>query len=228
MTASTVVGEPDRQRMVGWDARRPEPTAGDLDRRGVVAQERVGGTGGRDGRAQLRLGVGGRLAEPDAVAAVRRHPVEHGRRPLPARDDADDRRVRQAERGHQRVGLGLVPAGLVRGERLAQDEQVVERRDALAPLRGVRRPAGHGQAERDGAGVGDDDVEVRRLGDDREVARHTGPDRGQRPLAAVLLGRDEGDDELAVEPVEVAAVAQCPDRARIAATPPFMSQAPRP
>ena len=53
---------------------------------------------------------------------------------------------------------------------------------------------GHGQPERDGAGVGDDDVEVRRLRDDREVAGDAGADRGERALAAVLLGRDEGDD----------------------------------
>ena len=41
-----------------------------------------------------------------------------------------------------------------------QHEQLVERRDALATLRGVGGPAGHGEPERDRAGMGDDDVEV--------------------------------------------------------------------
>ena len=39
-----------------------------------------------------------------------------------------------------------------------------------------------------------------------------GPDRGERPLAAVLLGRDERHDQLAVQPVEVAGRAERPDR----------------
>ena len=38
-----------------------------------------------------------------------------------------------------------------------------------------------------------------------------GPDRGERALPAVLLGRDERDDELAVEAVEVAGGAERPD-----------------
>ena len=101
-------------------------------------------------------------------------------------------------------------ASSARGEH----EQLVERRDALAPLRGVGRAARDGQPERDRAGVGDDDVEVRRLGDDREVAGDAGPDRGERALAAVLLGRHEGDDELAVEPLEVARGRRAPGRRR--------------
>ena len=93
-----------------------------------------------------------------------------------------------------------------------EHEQLVERRDALAPLRGVRRAARDGQPERDRAGVGDDDVEVRRLRDDREVAGRAGPDRGERALPAVLLGRDERDEQLAGEPIEVARRAERPDR----------------
>ena len=171
----------------------------------------------------------GDLPEPDAVAAVGVDPVEHRRCPLAAADDADDRRVRQAERGHQRVGLGLVAARLVRLERPGQHEQLVEGRHALAPLRGVGRPARNGEPERDRAGVGDDDVEVGRLGDDRQVARRAGPDRGERALPAVLLRRDQHDHQLAVEAI----AGRRRDRsartaARIAATPPFMSHAPRP
>ena len=76
--------------------------------------------------------------------------------------------------------------------------------------RGVGGPARDGQPERDRAGMGDDDVEVGRLGDDREVAGGAGPDRGERPLPAVLLGRHEGDDELAVRALEVAGSARAP------------------
>ena len=77
--------------------------------------------------------------------------------------------------------------------------------------------------------MSDDDVEVGWLRDDRQVAGHAGPDRRQRPLPAVLLGRDEGDEELAVEPGQVAGLAPSARiAARIDATPPFMSQAPRP
>ena len=164
-------------------------------------------------RSSASASAGG-LSEPDAVAAVGRDPVEDGRRPLPSSDDADDRRVRQAERGHQRVGLGLVAAGLVRLERPAEHEQLVERRDAFAALRCVRGPARNGQPERDRPGMGDDDVEIGRLGDDREVAGRAGPDRGQRPLPAVLLGRDEGDEELAVQPLQVAGRRRAPGSRR--------------
>ena len=88
---------------------------------------------------------------------------------------------------------------------------------------------GHGQPERDRAGVGDDDVEVRRLGDDRQVAGRAGPDRGERPLPAVLLGRHERDEQLARRAGRGRPPRRAPGRAaRIAATPPFMSQAPRP
>ena len=110
-----------------------------------------------------------------------------------------------------------------------QDPQLVERRHALAPLRGVGGPARDGEPERDRAGVGDDDVEVGRLGDDRHVAGHAGPDRREHPLAAVLLGRHDRDDELAGQAFAARAVAtSARTAARIAATPPFMSQAPRP
>ena len=50
-----------------------------------------------------------------------------------------------------------------------------------------------------------------RLGDDREVAGRPGPDRRERALPAVLLGRHEDDEELAVEAVEVAGGAERPD-----------------
>ena len=94
--------------------------------------------------------------------------------------------------------------------------------------RRVGRPARDGQPERDRAGVGDHDVEVRRLGDDREVAGGAGPDRGERALPAVLLGRDERDEQLAGEPSPAPAATSARTAPRIAATPPFMSQAPRP
>ena len=94
--------------------------------------------------------------------------------------------------------------------------------------RGVGRATGHGQAERDRPGVGHDDVEVGRLRDDREVAGDASADGGERALSAVFLGRDQGDDQLTGEAVQVAARPKGPDEARIAATPPFMSLAPRP
>ena len=109
------------------------------------------------------------------------------------------------------------------------DVQVVERRHALAPLRRVGRATRDGQPERDRPGVGDDDVERRRLRDDRQVARRAGPDRGERPLAAVLLGRHERDEQLALRAPRARPLRRSARTApRIAATPPFMSQAPRP
>ena len=167
----------DRPAAGGPTATRAEPnrppvisTVAGWSRRNVV-----GGTGGRDRRPQFGFGVRPGLSEPDAVAPVGGDPVEHGRRPLPASDDADDRRVRQPERGHERVGLGGVAPRLVGLERLAEHEQLVERGDALAALGCVGRAARNGQPERDRAGVGDDDVEVRGLGDDRQVAGRRRP-----------------------------------------------------
>ena len=61
-------------------------------------------------------------------------------------------------------------------------------------------------------GVGDDDLEAGRLGDDRHVARRAGADRGEHALAAVLLGRHAGDENLALEPVLEARVADGADR----------------
>ncbi len=204
MTASTVSARATGKRVIRRDPRRAEAAAGDLDRRRVLAQELVGGARLGDRPPQVGLGVARALAEPHAVPPVGDDPIEHRRGPLPARHDPDDRRVREAERRHQRVGLGGIAPGLVGLECPRQHEQLVEGRHALPPLRRVGRPSGNGQPEGDRAGVGHHDVEVRGLGDDREVARDPGPDRGERALSAVLLGGDEGHDELAVEPLEVA------------------------
>ncbi len=198
--------------MVGCDAGRAEPAAGDLDRGGMVAQEVVVRACRGDDRTQLGLGLGGRLAEAHAIASVGGDPVEHGRCPLPALDDADDRRVRQPHHRHQRIGLGVVPTRLVGLERPAEHEQLVECRDTFPPLRGVSCPPGDGQPEGDRAGVRDDDVEVRGLGDDRHVTGNAGADRGQRPLPAVLFGRHEGDDQLTSQPIQVTGRPERPDR----------------
>ena len=195
----------------------------------MVAQERVRRARGVDARPQVGLRVAPRLAELHAVAALGDDPVEDRRGPLPALDLADDRRVRQAEDRHQRIRLGGVAGGLVGLERADQRVQVVERGHALATDRGVRGAAGNGQPERDRAGVGDDDVEAGRLGDDRGVAGAAGPDRREHPLAAVLLGRDGDRDDLARRSASAAPDAtSARSAARIATTPPFMSQAPRP
>ena len=176
------------------------------------------------------LGVLGRLAEPHAVAALGDDPVHDRRRPLPARDLADDRRVRQPEGRHQRVGLVGVAARLV-----APRAPGPGRRGCRAPTRpragGSRGPPGPGRSSRnviapawamttssaDGSGM------------IAQVAGRAGPDRRQRPLAAVLLGRHERDDQLALQPARARRSRRAPGRApRIAATPPFMSHAPRP
>ena len=129
---------------------------------GMVAQERVGGAGRVDARPQVRLRVPPRLAEPHAVAALGDDPVEDRRGPLPSLDLADDRRVRQPEGGHQRIGLGGVAARSrrPRGPRIS----VYRLSSAETPsrrTRGVGGAARDGQPERDRAGVGDDDVEAR-------------------------------------------------------------------
>ena len=69
---------------------------------------------------------------------------------------------------------------------------------------------GHGEPERDRAGMGDDDLEARRLGDDRHVAGHARADRGEHALATVLLRGHAGDENLAVEPLREARVARAP------------------
>ena len=141
MTRSDHVGQAHRQLVVGRHARAAELAAGDLDGRRMVAQERVGGAGGGDARTDLVGRIGGRLAEAHAVPPVGDHPIEDRRRPFAALHDAHDRRVRQPERGHQRVRLGGVAPGLVGLERPQQHVEVVERRDALAALGGMRRLA---------------------------------------------------------------------------------------
>src|SRR5688572_3980652 len=74
-------------------------------------------------------------------------------------------------------------------------------------------PARNRQPECDRPGMSDHDIEVRWLRDDREVACRAGPDRGQGPLPAVLLGWDEGDEELTVQTPQVAHLVKRPDRA---------------
>ena len=150
-------------------------------------------------RRELLLRLVGRLAQPDAVAALGDDAVHDGRRPLAAHDRADDRRVREPEGRHQRVGLLRVPARLVGLEGADEVREVVERRHALATGARVRGATRDGEPERDRAGVGDDDVEAGRLRDHAGVAGRAGADRRERPLAAVLLGRDEGDEQLAGE-----------------------------
>ena len=165
----------------------------------MVAQERVRGAGRVDGRPQVRLRVPPRLPELHAVATLGDDAIEHRRGPLPSLDLADDRRVRQPESRHERIGLRGVARGLVRLEGADQRVEVVERGDTLATNGRVRRSTRDGESERDRAGMGDDDVEARRLRDHRGIARAAGPDRGEHPLAAVLLRRDGDRQHLAVE-----------------------------
>ena len=77
-------------------------------------------------------------------------------------------------------------------------------------------------------GVGDHDLQAGRLRDDRHVAGHAGANRREHALAAVLLRRHAGDENLATEPVREPCVDERLTAARIDATPPFMSTAPRP
>ena len=180
----------------------------------MLAQELVRVAGGGDRELEVRERLLGRLAEADAVAPLGDDEIHDRRRPLAAVDGADDRGIREPERGHQRVGLLAVAPRLVRPERPDEGLQVVERGDALPALARVGRASGDGEPERDRAGMGDDDVEHRWLGDDRQVAGGAGADRRERPLAAVLLRRHERDDQLAGER------AQLPRRCRAPAPPP--------
>ncbi len=187
--------------MVRADPRRRESAARHLDGRAVVAQEGVGVAGRVDAPAELDLGLAPRLADTNAVAALGNDPVHDRRGPRPAFHLADDRRVREAEHRHQRVGLVRVTASFVDPQRTDQEAEVVERRDALPTDGSVRGAAGHNEAEGDGTGVGHDDLKAGRLGDDREVAGHAGPDRGKHPLPTILLGGHAGDQDLAVESI---------------------------
>ena len=106
----------------------------------MVGEEVVVRAGGRDGAATVLERRLRRLAQLHAVSAVRDHAIHHGARPVATLDRADDRGVRQSERGHERVGLGGVATRLVRLERPDEDAQLVQRGHALAPLAGMRRP----------------------------------------------------------------------------------------
>src|SRR6185436_13006646 len=91
VTASATAASPTGS---GWsDGTRPEPK-----RPPTIST--VAGCSRRKGSAPLVRGrVAGRLPEAHAVAAIGHDPIEDGRRPLAARDDPDDRRVRQTEGG---------------------------------------------------------------------------------------------------------------------------------
>ena len=90
------------------------------------------------------------------------------------------------------------------------------------------RPARHGRRNVIAPALGDHDVEVGGLRDDREVAPEARPDRGQRPWPPSSSDGTNATTKLAVEAVEVAGRAGVRTAARMAAMPPFMSQAPRP
>ena len=94
-----------------------------------------------DGAQQVALRVAPRLAELHAVAALGLDLVDHRRRPVAAGNLADDRRVRQAVRGHERVGLGSVARRLVACQGRDERLEVVERGYALAAHRRMRGAA---------------------------------------------------------------------------------------
>ena len=182
--------------MVGRDARGAEPRAGQLEPRRVVAEEVVGVAGRGHRELEVRERLLGRLAEPHAVAALRDDEVHHRRRPLPAWTVPTI------------VGYGR-PSAVISGSvssPLRHASSASSARTMVCRLSSAETPSrrllawaarpGHGQPERDRAGVGDDDVEHRRLRDDRHVARRPRADRGERPLAAVLLGGHQRDDQL--------------------------------
>ena len=72
----------------------------------------------------------------------------------------------------------------------------VDRRAALQPHRGVRGAAVDGAAEGQRAGLGADDGEAGRLGDQAGVEAVVALERGERPQAAVLLGRHAQQHDL--------------------------------
>ena len=76
------------------------------------------------------------------------------------------------------------------------------------------------------AAAGDPGVEARRLGDDAGVGAHAAGDGGDPARAGLLLVGDRAHDELAGE--RGLGSASTSAATTIAATPPFMSQAPRP
>ena len=128
----------------------------------VIAQERVGGAGGRDRRAQLRLGVARRSGRAGRRSGRRRSTrsstVEAHSPPPTIPMIVGYGRPSAVMSGS--VSASLRRASSASSARL-RHEQLVERGDALPAQRRVRRAAGHGQPEGDRAGVGDDDVEVR-------------------------------------------------------------------
>ena len=98
----------------------------------MLAQERVRRGSVGDARSEANFGFPPRFPERDAVATVGDDPVHDRGCPLAAPDDADDRRIRQAQGSHQRIGLRRVSGDLVDLEGADDVIQVRERRDALA------------------------------------------------------------------------------------------------
>src|SRR5690606_31637157 len=79
---------------------------------------------------------------------------------------------------------------LERVERAPQDEELLDRADALEADARVRRAPLHGEAERERAGAGGDDGEIGRLGDDRRVAAVAALQGRERTEPAVLFSDD--------------------------------------
>ncbi len=179
---------------------------------GMVAQERVRGARRGDARAQLRLGVGRPLAEPHPVPAVggrpgraRSRPTRR-RPPCPRSSGTADRGRSSADRSRRRCGSPRRPRARAAGRtgcRGRTPPHVAATRGPRDPgtvRRNVMAPAWATTTSRFEGSV----MTARSAG-------RAGADGSERALAAVLLGRDQHDEDLAVEGVEAGRRDQRPD-----------------
>ena len=93
----------------------------------------------------------------------------------------------------------LVTFALVGEQRVVDDAQLLDGRDALEAVGGVGGAAADRQQEGDRAGLRGHDLEPGGLGDDRHLGHVAGPDRGQHAGAAVLLAGHGHQHRLALQ-----------------------------
>ena len=219
VTAARTRADP---RMPGIGLARGEGAAGprERDRRLLV----VGGAARPPRTPPARPAGSSPTAHADA--ALEDEPVGHGARPLARCDAADVTRVGQRQRAHRGVDDGALMRRLVLGQRAVDGDVAVDRasgprgasrrarrRPRTVPSKVRRRP---GRRRR----------EAGRLRDQRGVEAVVALQRGERPEAAVLLGRARRGST--TSGVGVPASRSAASACSAAITPPFMSTLPRP
>jgi len=191
----------------------------------VVAQPRVRVGRPGDGPLERNPRDGEVLAEPHPEPALGGEVVGDGARPVAGAQDADGDRARHGIVAEERVDVGVALALEVANGAM-EGEVGVDGGEAFVASAAVCGATGHRQLEGQRSGRRGDESAGRRFGDDRHLPAMAAQHRREGAETAVLLADDAVDCEglLEGEP----AAPQGSDDCRLAATPAFMSQAPRP